>query len=941
MVSKPVLVGALIPLLLALLSIAPAIVVGDYNGIVVDWIKNYGEDSIKSVYLSSYDNSLFILFENKLVKYTVTSERLQEQWTLNRGFENAVFGEMNFMNTPCLIVASGKNITLINENTGAITGTITLDEYLQGSDTITRVSGGDDLIGVVTENGRAMAVWINAPDLSMEGAYTVMTTNLTSITLVSVNTWDPEGEVLVTFANETSVFTYNVTSSQTLSLKWSRTLNPTVSSVLWNPSGAGLMILRADYRPYYFYLRAYYVDKNNHTLYYNPHCGYFSWQSRRFHNPILSAVWERDNNTIAYVVKEIAYDYRYQLVRYNSTSGFYYNVTYYSDLKYYSLTRSRDYTASYSSVSTKIAVLARSTDARVFEVNGSTVTSRMFQFSLPGLSVGYYSEDNDKLYLATTPNSDYEVFIVDVNPQTGSLGTTIDKFKPSLSSVTNVYVDDLVVTDQGNPLLAYRDRYRSRSWSGDYYYYINVRLFNKDPGDTRDHRVNLVHYHYQSYRITGAETIMGPVISPNRRFIAFAYASKPCDSYSPDTPLYHMLVVANLTELYTRDTTPVFALEYQFTLIDDYLMGPVVWSSNGSLLLVGLGKNVTVVDTSSPNTTEWRAVSNITLPCTRDHARIKGLAVFDQQGSEKLAVLLWYRNVDFNVEEGVNLYVIDLNSLAVESQLTVNDVFHNDDGSVDPILTVSGPYLIVIDKISKGIKYYDTQLNLVGAGSLDSVLQQAGEQRLTDVVVTDNGHTLYLIAGDSVVKARIPDPSALQQSSGEGGSSEGTGSQSGGQSGGGSGGGEEGGEQQGTGSQSGGEQGQGEEQGAQGGTQENNTQIGQETQQTVYVKLSPEERKVMKELAIAVKEIDEAVKPLVDLGNVTSETVVEALNEVNATQLMNECLETGVIKKVIKLDEQTKTSLREVLEDIYGPALINYPTEMGRFYLLYVLYYQQ
>ncbi len=919
----------MIPIVLLSLSLATVTANGNGSGIIIDWVKNYGEDTVEGVYLSSSDDSLLMLFRNKLVKYTISSEGLREQWVLNKSFTNAVLGEMNLMNTPCFVVASEKNITLINKDTGAIVGTVKLDDYMQSSDRVAGVSGGDDLLGIVTSNGKAMAVWFNSPNLSVEGAYTVMTTNLTGITLVSVNTWDPEGEVLVTFANETSVFTYNVTSSQALNLKWSRTLNPTVSSVLWNPSGAGLVIIRADYRPYYFYLRAYYVDKNNHTLYYNPYCGYFSWQSRSFHNPIVSARWERDNNTVAYIVEEITNNYRYRLVRYNSTSGFYYNVTYHSDLKYYTLTLSGEYSARYGSVSTRTAVLARSTDAMIFEVKGTTVTKRMFQFSLPGLSVGYYLERTGKLYLATTPNSDYEVFIVDINPQTGSLGETIDKFKPPSSTrITNVYIDDLAVTSQGNPLLAYRDCYRSSYGGGDYYYYIHVKLFNKDPGNTRDREVNLINHHYQSYRITGSESIMGPVISPNEEFIAFTYASKPYYSYSPSTPLYYTLVIANLTELYTRDANPLFTLEYRFRLIDDYLMGPVAWSSNGSLLLMGLGNNITVLNTSSSSPGGWWVVKNIILPYAGSGARVAGLAVFSDEGREKLAVLLWHKHVGMNVEEGVNLYVINLDSLTLDNQSVINNVFYNNNGSVNPIIKATNSYIIVVDKVGGEIKYYDKKLNLVGTGSLNTLLQRAGENRISDVVFTDNGHTLYLVAGSSVVKARIPDPSTLQQtpsSSQHAASSQGGSHGSGGS--------------QNTSNTSGG--------GSQSSNTTTNTTQASSTQQASSnvsgggVKLTPEQMRVFEEVNEAVAEVDEALKPLADLGNMTTEDVVKALNEINATQLMEKCIEEKVIVKVLKLDDKTRESLRKTLEEIYGPGLVNYPTEMGRFYLLYTLYYQQ
>ncbi len=68
------------------------------------------------------------------------------------------------------------------------------------------------------------------------------------------------------------------------------------------------------------------------------------------------------------------------------------------------------------------------------------------------------------------------------------------------------------------------------------------------------------------------------------------------------------------------------------------------------------------------------------------------------------------------------------------------------------------------------------------------------------------------------------------------------------------------------------------------------------------------------------------------------ELVRSALDQTNVPQIFQELLDKGLIMQTITLPEEGRESLRETLESIYGPALINYPDPEGRIYLLYTLY---
>ena len=66
--------------------------------------------------------------------------------------------------------------------------------------------------------------------------------------------------------------------------------------------------------------------------------------------------------------------------------------------------------------------------------------------------------------------------------------------------------------------------------------------------------------------------------------------------------------------------------------------------------------------------------------------------------------------------------------------------------------------------------------------------------------------------------------------------------------------------------------------------------------------------------------------------------VKRALNDTGVTRAYQVLVERGLMKPVTKLTEEDRRTLRNVLEELYGPTFTLYPTPEGRIYLLQLLY---
>ncbi len=105
-----------------------------------------------------------------------------------------------------------------------------------------------------------------------------------------------------------------------------------------------------------------------------------------------------------------------------------------------------------------------------------------------------------------------------------------------------------------------------------------------------------------------------------------------------------------------------------------------------------------------------------------------------------------------------------------------------------------------------------------------------------------------------------------------------------------------------------------------------------------------EQREVILEADKIEKQLDNITTTLMETQEdalKNTENIKEILQEINIEDVMNDLVDKGLIRKIVKFPEDGREALRRTLESIYGPLLINYPSPIGRLYLLYTLYYLQ
>ena len=105
-----------------------------------------------------------------------------------------------------------------------------------------------------------------------------------------------------------------------------------------------------------------------------------------------------------------------------------------------------------------------------------------------------------------------------------------------------------------------------------------------------------------------------------------------------------------------------------------------------------------------------------------------------------------------------------------------------------------------------------------------------------------------------------------------------------------------------------------------------------------YIPLTEDQRKAIDEASEKVNEIDE----FLGSHNTTSISDLKMLfDELHINDTMENLNRQGIIRDIVWFTPQQRENLRELLESIYGPFLENYPTAIGRLYLLFVLYYME
>ncbi len=129
-----------------------------------------------------------------------------------------------------------------------------------------------------------------------------------------------------------------------------------------------------------------------------------------------------------------------------------------------------------------------------------------------------------------------------------------------------------------------------------------------------------------------------------------------------------------------------------------------------------------------------------------------------------------------------------------------------------------------------------------------------------------------------------------------------------------------------------------------GGGRERQEGGGENILQSIPVEMTLERRELMNKARETAESLREKIMELTKthpemLEN--TETVRNMLEKEGISELMEEMQAENLIGEIIHLPSQGAIQLRQTLEKIYGPLLVNYPEPMGRIYLLYTLYYLQ
>ncbi len=135
---------------------------------------------------------------------------------------------------------------------------------------------------------------------------------------------------------------------------------------------------------------------------------------------------------------------------------------------------------------------------------------------------------------------------------------------------------------------------------------------------------------------------------------------------------------------------------------------------------------------------------------------------------------------------------------------------------------------------------------------------------------------------------------------------------------------------------------QGGQEGGQDGQTVSQEESGGNETMTIPIEMTPEKRMLFNEARELDQKLDEYTLNMTgtnpdELND--PEKIRKLLNETGIENLIKEMHDKGLIREIIRLPPQGTQQLRELLEQLYGPLLVNYPDPMGRIYLLYTLYY--